>query len=283
MKKVKKIHKAEYRPIDDLITYSPMPTKTLSYIDPFLFLNHHGPQVYPPNNNGLPFGPHPHRGMETVTIILDGDISHKDSGGHESIIGAGGIQWMTAGSGLIHAETSSSNFMKTGGNLEILQLWLNLPAKHKMDAPFYSGKQEEEIQLIQISEGVKMSLISGNIDNFVGAFTNVTNTFLSVINAEKGSSLQLDVSPSRNIFFYMIKGKLLVNEIKAQKLELVEFSNEGENIKVYTEEDATILFGHSLPLNEPIVAQGPFVMNTEEEIAKAYRDYRSGKFGTWNA
>lgn len=283
MRKIKSIHKAEYRPIDDLITYSPLPTQALPHIDPFIFLNHHGPQAYPPNNNGLPFGPHPHRGMETVTIILDGDISHKDSGGHESIISAGGIQWMTAGSGLIHAETSSSNFMRNGGNLEILQLWLNLPAKHKMDAPFYSGKQKKEIPVIQISDNVRMSLISGNINNLNGAFTNVTNTFLSVISADTSSSFQFDVSPERNIFFYIIKGKIIVNETKAQKLELVEFFNENSKIEVYSEEETTILFGHSLPINESIITSGPFVMNTEEEIAQAYSDYRAGKFGTWNS
>lgn len=115
MRKIKKIHSAEYRPIADLITYSPLPTRSLHMIDPFLFLNHHGFQTYPPHNNGLPFGPHPHRGMETVTFIVEGDIMHKDSSGHESVIGPGGVQYMTAGKGLIHAEVSSSEFKKEGG------------------------------------------------------------------------------------------------------------------------------------------------------------------------
>ncbi|WP_287059523.1 pirin family protein, partial [Algoriphagus sp.] len=110
MRKIKKIHKSEYRPIADLVTYSPMPTRSLQMIDPFLFLNHHGFQTYPEHNQGLPFGPHPHRGMETVTFILEGDIMHKDSSGHESVIGPGGVQYMTAGKGLIHAEVSSSEF-----------------------------------------------------------------------------------------------------------------------------------------------------------------------------
>src|SRR5687768_13743051 len=103
MRTIKMIHKASYAPIADLITYSPLPSRSLQQIDPFLFLNHHGPQQYKPHNNGLPFGPHPHRGMETVTFILDGDIMHKDSAGHESVITAGGVQYMTAGRGLIHA------------------------------------------------------------------------------------------------------------------------------------------------------------------------------------
>jgi len=125
LRKIKKVHGSEYRPIADLITYSPMPTRSLDMIDPFLFLNHHGFQKCPQNNHGLPFGPHPHRGMETVTFILEGDIMHKDSSGHESVIEAGGVQYMTAGKGLIHTEVSSSEFKKNGGDLEILQLWLS--------------------------------------------------------------------------------------------------------------------------------------------------------------
>ena len=108
-------------------------------VDPFIFLNHHGPQNYGPDNSGLPFGPHPHRGMETVTIIIEGDIAHKDSAGNNSVIESGGVQWMTAGKGLIHEEVSSDEFKEKGGPLEILQLWVNLPARLKMTEPKYKG------------------------------------------------------------------------------------------------------------------------------------------------
>ena len=144
MKTIKANHKAEYQPIADLVTYRAMPTKqvTMNQLDPFIFLNHHGWQEYKPGNNGLPFGPHPHRGFETVTFILEGDLTHKDSSGAESVIKAGGVQWMTAGSGLVHAEISSEEFKKKGGPLEILQLWVNLPAKYKMTQPKYVGLQK---------------------------------------------------------------------------------------------------------------------------------------------
>ena len=118
MRTINRIYKPVYDPIDDLVTYRAIPTPSVSYIDPFLFLNPHGPQVYPPHNNGLPFGPHPHRGMETVTFIIDGDIAHYDSSGKQSIIRAGGVQWMTAGRGLIHAEVSSDEFKRLGGPLK---------------------------------------------------------------------------------------------------------------------------------------------------------------------
>src|SRR5512147_1672581 len=137
MKTIKAHHKAEYEPIGDLVTYRVMPNNhiPMNQLDPFIFLNHHGWQQYAPNNNGLPFGPHPHRGFETVTFILEGDLMHRDSSGVSSVIKAGGVQWMTAGRGLIHAEVSSDEFKKNGGPLEILQLWINLPAKYKMTEP----------------------------------------------------------------------------------------------------------------------------------------------------
>ena len=142
---VLRLHPAHRDDIGDLITRRPVPGPGLDQVDPFLFLNHHGPQTYPPNNAGLPFGPHPHRGFETVTFILDGELAHNDSGGGESIIKAGGIQWMTAGSGLIHAELSPADFKRDGGPMEILQLWVNLPSRLKMTRPAYVGLQAADI------------------------------------------------------------------------------------------------------------------------------------------
>jgi redox-sensitive bicupin YhaK (pirin superfamily) len=282
MRTIKKIHKAEYRPIDDLTTYSPLPTKELQNIDPFLFLNHHGPQVYSPNNNGLPFGPHPHRGMETVTFILDGDISHKDSGGYESVITSGGIQWMTAGSGLIHAETSSDNFKKKGGRLEILQLWVNLPANLKMTKPNYLGKQKNEIPSVILDSGkAELNLVSGKFGNTAGAFETLTDIFLSTIHIKANCKLELPVPRENNIFFYMINGKINTGGTPVEALHLVEFNNDSDILSFESESESIILFGYAKPFNEPIVSYGPFVMNSEEEIQQAYADYKSGKFGTW--
>ncbi len=282
MRTIKKIHKAEYRPIDNLITYSPIPTRSLRQIDPFLFLNHHGPQVYPPNNRGLPFGPHPHRGMETVTFILDGDISHKDSSGHESIINSGGVQWMTAGRGLIHAETSSEEFKKNGGQLEILQLWINLPAKLKMTEPKYTGKQKEQIPVVSLKNGnANLNLISGNWEGTRGPFETFTNIFISTVYLKPLTRLDLPVPGDHNVFFYVIRGNITINNIPMESMHLVEFDNNGDKISFGAETDAIILFGHAKPFNEPVIAYGPFVMNTEQEIEQAYEDYREGKFGKW--
>ncbi|RYY23493.1 MAG: pirin family protein [Sphingobacteriaceae bacterium] len=280
---VKQLHKAEYAPIADLVTYRVLPTRSIDYLDPFLFLNHHGPQVYQPFNRGLPFGPHPHRGMETVTFILEGDIAHKDSSGHESMMTAGGVQWMTAGSGLIHAEVSSEEFKKTGGPLEILQLWINLPAKSKMTTPFYKGLQKEAIPSLVLDEGkVTVNLISGDWEGHHAAFESGIGVQLNTIFFKEGGKLSIPIPADNNIFFYVIKGKLNVNDTDVEKLYLAEFNNDGNRLNIKADEESTLLFGCAKPLNEPVVSQGPFVMNTEQEIEEAYADYRQGKFGNAN-
>ena len=185
-----------------------MPTRQLEMIDPFLFLNHHGPQTYGPLNNGLPFGPHPHRGMETVTFIIDGDIAHKDSDGNESVIYSGGVQWMTAGSGLIHAEISSEDFKKFGGDLEILQLWVNLPASLKMTKPNYIGLQEDKIPVIALDEGkVKAKIVSGKFQEHDAAFETLTPINLRTFSIKKSGVLELNIPKENNILFYVIRGR----------------------------------------------------------------------------
>jgi len=283
MSRIKKVHKAEYRPIADLVTYSPMPTHQLQQIDPFIFLNHHGFQTYPAPNSGLPFGPHPHRGMETVTFILAGDIMHLDSSGHESVIGPGGVQYMTAGSGLIHSEVSSSEFKKNGGDLEILQLWLNLPAKKKMISPEYIGLQENEIPSITLDQGkVKVQQLFGEWNGIQGAFAGSFPLTMSTIYLEKGGCFEKSIPAGENIFFYIVKGELDVNGESIPYRNLVEFENEKTDLQIKALTDAIVILGHAAPFNEPMVAQGPFVMNTQAEIQQAYEDYQKGKFGSWS-
>ncbi len=282
MRNIKKIHKAIYAPMDDLVTYRALPTREVEYIDPFLFLNHHGPQTYKPGNRGLPFGPHPHRGFETLTFILDGDIMHQDTGGGEDVIEAGGIQWMTAGSGLLHAEVSSDKFKQEGGPLEILQLWFNLPAKYKMVKPNYVGLQKDAIPVAEEDGGkVKVNVISGNWKDTEGPIPSLSDIHMASIEMQAGGSLTTSINQERNIFFYVVRGAVKVNGQTAEKLNLVEFANDGDELKVEAQEDSYILLGHAQPFNEPVVSHGPFVMNTEEEIHQAFRDYQLGKMGVW--
>jgi quercetin 2,3-dioxygenase len=284
MKTIKSVHKAISSPIADLVTYNALPGNSLSLdaLNPFIFLNHHGPQVYPPDNNGLPFAPHPHRGIETVTFILDGDIKHKDSGGDENIITAGGVQWMSAGRGLIHMETCSDDFLKNGGNFEVLQLWVNLPAKFKLKEPAYTGLQKENIPVVYLDDDkVTMNLLSGKWGNIQGPFKTVTDVFLSTINIKAGGTAALDAPAGENILLYLVKGNVKINSQDVSAFNIVVFNHEETNIEIKSTTDSIIIFGHAAPLNEPVAAQGPFVMNTDKELAEAFKDYRSGKFGEW--
>ncbi len=283
MRTIKAQHRAQSAPIADLTTYRALPTNSVEHLDPFLFLNHHGPQTYPAHNQGLPFGPHPHRGFETVTFILAGDIMHQDSGGHQSVIGPGGIQWMTAGRGLIHSEISSDEFKQTGGPLEILQLWVNLPAHLKMTEPSYIGVQEPDIPAIALDAGrVTIHAVSGEWGGTAGAVQPLTDMSLATINFRQGGSLDLTIPATRTIFCYVIRGRFRINGQETEMRRLVEFNADGDEFQAEAlTDDAVLLLGHAAPFGEPIVAAGPFVMNSEAEIQQAYADYRAGKFGTW--
>lgn len=279
MRKVKKLHKAIDEPMQGLSTFRALPNNGLNKIDPFLLLNHHGPQKFPPGNNGLPFAPHPHRGFETLTFILQGDVMHSDSSGGKSIINSGGIQWMTAGKGIIHSENSSDDFKKNGGVEEVLQLWMNLPAKFKMIEPKYIGLQNDELTKIKSDDQkVIVNLISGELNNHKGKINSLTDLFTSFIEFKKGGVFKTTVDKERNILLYISKGKVKVNETPAEELFLVELSNDDEMINIEALEDSIIIFCHGKPLNEPVVSYGPFVMNTEAEIRQAMIDYQSGKF-----
>lgn len=282
MRTIKKLHKAEFSKIADLITYRALPTHSADMyaLEPFIFLNHHGPQVYPPHNQGLPFGPHPHKGFETVTFILKGDILHKDTKGHESIITEGGIQWMTAGSGVVHSEVSSEEFKEKGGEVEILQLWVNLPAKLKKTQPNYIGIQKDSIRSIFSEDGKSIiHLISGSWNGTQAPLQSISDVTMTWIDFQSGGNLKITVDTSRTVFLYVVKGSLRINGTAAQMHDLAEFSHTGTLLDIEAYSDAVILFGHAPPNKEPIVARGPFVMNTMEEIREAYKEFDEGKFG----
>ncbi len=274
LRTVRNVHRAERDDIGDLRTSRPLPGRGIDLLDPFLLLNHHGPQTYPPGNHGLPFGPHPHRGFETVTFILEGDLLHKDSGGHESVIRAGGVQWMTAGRGLIHAELSSREFMQRGGPLEILQLWVNLPARLKMTDPRYTGLQKDQIPSIDVG-GASIQLISGALEGREGPVQSLTGVFMTTVSLAPGAKVTLPAPRGRTVFLYVVRGA--VDGLPA--FHLVEWNDDGDEIALRSRQGAVLLFGHADPLREPVVAQGPFVMNTREEILAAIRDYQAGRFG----
>ncbi len=279
LRTIKRIHPAVRDDIGDLITQRPLPNPHLPQLDPFLFLNHHGPQTYPPHNRGLPFGPHPHRGFESVTFILDGLLTHEDSAGHESIIRAGGVQWMTAGRGIVHAEISPPEFLRDGGPLEILQLWVNLPPELKMAAPAYTGLQREQIPAIAVNDKVTLNLIAGSYQGVTGPVQSLTGVFMSTIALKPGGRVLVEGLLGRTVFLYVARGVVEVEGDKVGEMHLAELNEEGDGVVISAETDALLVLGHAQAINAPVVAHGPFVMNTREEIVEAINDYQAGKFG----
>lgn len=270
---IRRLHRALSDDIGDLRTQRPLPGHELEHLDPFLFLNHHGPQVYPPGNRGLPFGPHPHRGFETVTFIVAGSLMHSDTGGHESVIHAGGIQWMTAGRGLEHAELSPQEFLRNGGPLEILQLWVNLPARLKMTEPRYIGLQRDDIPSVPI-DGATVHLIAGDFGGAHGPVDSLTGIFMTTVEVPAGVSVTLPAPSGRTVFLYVVRGEVS----GAPAMHLVEMNDDGDSVTLEAATPSLVLFGHGQPHREPIASYGPFVMNTEQEIHEAIRDYQAGKF-----
>ena len=267
---IKRQHPAIRDDIGDLRTQRPLPNSHLSQIDPFLFLNHHGPQIYPPDNHGLPFGPHPHRGFETVTFIVEGSLTHRDTAGHVSAINAGGVQWMTAGRGVEHSELSPEEFKRDGGPLEILQLWVNLPARLKMTEPRYFGLQGEDIPS-RAENGV-------TINDITAIVPPLTDVQMMTLALEEGSRISLDAPRDRNVFFYIVRGKLTIGEETAREFHLIEWNDDGDAITIEAARESLVIFGHATPYREPVVSYGPFVMNTQEQILQAMRDYQAGLF-----
>jgi redox-sensitive bicupin YhaK (pirin superfamily) len=274
------LHPALRDDIADLTTRRPLPGPRLPMLDPFLFLNHHGPQTYRPGNRGLPFGPHPHRGFETVTFILEGDLAHLDSGGHESVIHAGGVQWMTAGRGLVHAEISPEAFKRSGGPLEILQLWVNLPARLKMSPPAYTGVQAPEIPKVSAGEGAVLELIAGRFGDTTGPITSLTGVFMSVLRLAPGARVALPAPRGRAVFLYAVSGGFACAGKDVPAFTLAEVTDDADELALDAgPKGAVALFGHADPINEPVVSHGPFVMTTEAEIVQAVRDCQAGLFG----
>ncbi len=285
MRTINAIYRAGYTDYDGLDTYAVMPSRNLPIetLEPFIFLNHHGRQVYPANNRGLPFGPHPHKGFETVTFIIEGDLVHKDSTGYTSQIKAGGIQWMTAGKGIIHSEVSSAEFREHGGPLEILQLWVNLPARLKNSEPAYVGLQKPQVPEVALDNGkVVVDLVSGSWGDVKAAIQSLSDVHTATIRMAAGGTVTLHAPAGNTILFYIIKGKVSVNGSEADIHDIAEFNRDRTDITVTALEDSMILYGHAAPNNEPIAAHGPFVMNTAEEIRQAFVDYQQGKLGIWH-
>jgi quercetin 2,3-dioxygenase len=253
-------------------------------MSPFLMLDLAGPAEFPATTERKGVGTHPHRGFETVTIVYDGEVSHKDSTGQGGTIGPGDVQWMTAGSGILHQEFHSDEFSKRGGVLQMVQLWVNLPAKHKMTAPGYQSILSQSIPEIELSNSRgSIRVIAGEHEGHTGPAKTFTPMNVFDIRLKKGEELVLPVADGWNTSVVVLRGALESSGNHgdvAKDAKMLMFSQEGEDIKIKALEDSVALLLSGEPIDEPIVGHGPFVMNTRQEIDQAISDFNRGAFGS---
>ncbi|PQZ89493.1 MULTISPECIES: pirin family protein [Pseudomonas] len=251
------------------------------HISPFLLLDHAGPAEFTPTEQRRGVGQHPHRGFETVTIVYDGEVEHRDSSGGGGKIGPGDVQWMTAASGIIHEEFHSEAFARSGGPLEMVQLWVNLPAKDKMADAGYQTLLDGDIPVLPLANYAgQLRLIAGEFAGTRGPARTFTPIDLWDLRLNAGKSVTLDLHAGRNSALVILRGTVLINgEQIARQGDLALFERDGSQLTLESNDDAKVLLLSGEPIDEPIVGHGPFVMNTEQEIHQAFEDFHSGRFG----
>ena len=250
-------------------------------LSPFLLLDYAGPAEFAPATKPRGVGQHPHRGFETVSIVYEGEVAHRDSTGHGGVIGPGDVQWMTAGSGILHEEFHSPAFTQRGGQLHMVQLWVNLPAKDKMTPPAYQAILNAEIPKVVIDKGASTArVIAGEFLGARGAAHTFTPMQVVDITVKAGHTVTLPAHDGWNTALVILSGKAQINHAHpAREAQLVVYSQEGDALVIEAQEEVKALLLSGQPLNEPIVGHGPFVMNTMEEIRQAFVDFQSGAFG----
>jgi redox-sensitive bicupin YhaK (pirin superfamily) len=250
-------------------------------LSPFLLLDYAGPVPFEPTTRQRGVGVHPHRGFETVTIVYEGEVAHRDSTGAGGLIGPGDVQWMTAASGILHEEYHSPDFAKSGGPFEMVQLWVNLPARSKMQAPGYQNILDAQIPSVDLPDGAgRVRVIAGSFDGHGGPARTHTPMDVWDLRLNQGGQARLPLVPGHTAALVVLRGTVLVNGEKvAREAQLVTFDRDGDALEIEANSDAVLLFLGGEPIDEPVVGHGPFVMNTKEEIVQAFQDFQSGRFG----
>lgn len=251
------------------------------HVSPFLLLDYAGPADFTPTREPRGIGVHPHRGFETVTIVYQGEVEHQDSTGRGGVIGPGDVQWMTAAGGILHEESHSKAFTRSGGTLEMIQLWVNLPARAKNAAPGYQSLLKDEIPTVDLADQAgTLRVIAGDHDGVVGPATTFTPMNVWDMRLQAGATTSLTVPEGHNAAVVVLKGIVIVNGVSAAtEAQFALLDKHGGEIMLTSNRDATLLLLSGAPIDEPVVMHGPFVMNTAEEISQAIADFRSGRFG----
>lgn len=257
------------------------PAMSMKRMDPFIMLDYNSKFYFEPSDQPKGVGVHPHKGFETVTIAYKGKVAHHDSYGNHGVIGEGDVQWMTAASGLLHKEYHEQEFSKTGGDFQMVQLWVNLPAEAKKTKPKYQEVTHDKVGKYTLPDGQGIvEVIAGQYEDVKGAASTFTPIHMLNARLVKGGKSKFHFPASFNTVALVIEGNVKINNDQLLKTDhLALFNNEGEEFEIEAMEDAVVLILSGEPINEPIAAHGPFVMNTREELMEAFQEFNEGKFG----
>ena len=260
--------------------YFPAATDFEKRMSPFFLLDYHKPLAYSPTDRRRGVGTHPHRGFETVTIAYQGSIAHKDSAGNGGVIRPDEVQWMTAGGGVLHNEYHHEDFSREGGVMHMIQLWVNLPRRHKLAAPRYQALERERIPEAALSNGGRVRVIAGAYEDVKGPAETFTPAHMLDLRLKAGGTARLSAPKDYNTALLVLQGRVSANgSPPVSEGEFVLFNNDGGEVAVDAFTDATALYLSGAPIDEPLVHYGPFVMNSVDEINAAIEDFNSGKFG----
>ena len=264
-------------PVRSLLSYGSLG----AHISPFLLLDYAGPHYFEPADSPRGVGAHPHRGFETVTIVYDGEVEHRDSAGNGGVIGPGDVQWMTAAGGIVHEEFHSKGFTKTGGPFRMVQLWVNLPGKDKTAPSGYQNILSADIPVVTLPDGAgKARIIAGSLDGKTGPAKTFTPINVWDLRLVRGADVSLEIPEGHTAILAILGGHVTVNGTQeAGEAEVVLLDRAGSDVAIHADGDAMLRVLTGEPIDEPIVGRGPFVMNTEAEIRQAFDDFRSGRFG----
>lgn len=255
-----------------------LPIRHYDQVDPFLLI-HHFDKTIEPGDAGLDVSPHPHRGFEPVTFLFDGAIHHRDSRGNEGFLKSGDVQWMTAGMGIVHSEAADKQWLETGGRINLIQLWVNLPAQHKMTQPNYQDIKSETIPVWE-EEGFHVRVVAGEWNGLKGPATTHTPVNALEVRMQAGEKRSISLPETHQAVLYLMEGFLEFNaKHQAGSGFVAIFKQDGLTVDLEAKKDSHFLLLSGEPINEPVSSYGPFVMNTQTEIMEAVRDYQMGKMG----
>lgn len=257
------------------------PSQGVPKLDPFLMLDYAGPAHFKPSSRPRGVEEHPHRGFETVTIAYQGSVDHRDSGGHSGTINPGDVQWMTAAAGVVHEEMHGKDFTAKGGDFEMVQLWVNLPAKAKMSKPGYQGIISAQIPRVELGAGAFARVIAGELDGVRGPAKTFTPVNVWDVRLEAGGKGELRLPAGQNSAIVLLRGDVVINGSSTLKgaAQIAPLNPEGESVLLEAKAESLLLVLSGEGLNEPVASYGPFVMNSEAELRQAFEDYRAGRMG----